>query len=734
MARTNQAHSSDRWLESACIAILLACFTRSATALGGDEKPGHSMYGAAFDEGPRTRPKKLANIGATHFPITTSVPEVQEWFDQGHTLLHSYEYWEAERAFRWCVKLDPGCAMAWWGVARSVGPRSDRFDALIQQAVRRKDTASAHERRYIEAWAKAYQPDLGGAYELRDPEKRDATEALATELEAILLDYPDDVEAKALLVNHAMDKSRRIANEALLREIERVAPDHPGMHHYRIHVWDGEDGRQALASCRVYGRIASGLGHPNHMPGHVFSSMGLWHEAAIWMESATRTELRAMQERGVFAFQYWNYPHNRNYLAYIQEQLGRPAEALAGARDLLAAPYDPDENQPESEDFGLFRQGQVALVRGLLKFERWDEILREGAVPWGQSARDKGWRAYAEALAHIGLGQLVDANEKVAELGKLMDEAEEERDGIQPAYREARAVLRLARGDDLVGFAELLALAEEQARDFQDDPPIDRGSLYTLAGEAFLARGAHALAAQAFEKSLEVVRNDAFALSGLARALHALGKTKEAGQAYGRLLHVWSGAEPELRWLRDARALGLASQPIEASAGEQRVYGEVDLSAIGPIRWQPHAAPELEVFDPEGESVSLSELRDQNVLLVFYLGQQCPHCVEQLAKLGQRAADFERRDTVLLAVSSDSPERNLTALAKSPHPFRFLSDLQHENARRFQAWDDFEELELHATILVDRLGRVRWARVGGEPFMDAEFLLQELDRWKDSAQ
>ena len=83
-----------------------------------DDDPGHSRHGTAFDSGLRQRPWKMEGIGHTHFPITTKVPEVQEWFDQGNTLLHSFWFEEAERSFRWCIKLDPDCAMAYWGLAR----------------------------------------------------------------------------------------------------------------------------------------------------------------------------------------------------------------------------------------------------------------------------------------------------------------------------------------------------------------------------------------------------------------------------------------------------------------------------------------------------------------------------------------------------------------------------------------------------------------------------------------
>ena len=80
---------------------------------------GHSQHGEAFDTGPREKPWPMAGIGVAHFPITTKNPEVQHWFDQGNALLHSFWDYEAERAFRWCLKLEPDNAMAYWGLARA---------------------------------------------------------------------------------------------------------------------------------------------------------------------------------------------------------------------------------------------------------------------------------------------------------------------------------------------------------------------------------------------------------------------------------------------------------------------------------------------------------------------------------------------------------------------------------------------------------------------------------------
>ncbi len=715
---------------------------KTAAGVRDDRQPGHSTRGHAFDEGPRQKPWKMEGIGAVHFPITTSVPEVQAWFDQGLALLHSFQFYEAERSFRWCVELDPECAMAYWGMALTAEDDEERFESLLSEAQRRKDTVSERERLYIEAWVDARVPRLEGRFRERSESGEKERTKLLEGLEAILVRYPDDLEAKSFYALASLDLQARAATDALLQDVFTAAPDHPGAHHYRIHLWDNspEEG-VALESCARYGRIAWDVGHANHMPGHVYSGLGMWREAGLWMESATRVELRQMQERGLLPYDYWNFAHNRNYLCYIQEQQGLVTLALAGARTLLASPTRPPAPKEDGDESGdgepspdyVLSQGLTALVRGLLKFERWDEVLREGAIPWGEGDENTAWRHYAEALAHLGQGDLAAALESAHELDEVAKEAKPEwkKERAERWFREVDALVRLRTGRELEGLSELEELAREQAEAFRhyDDPPDDRALFYDLLGELHLERGSARLAAQCFQEALELVRNDGFALSGLARAEHAQGNTAAAARAWGRLRHVWQHADPDLRWLEAARALGLESERIDESPAPQREYHSESLAKLGPLAWEPFAAPALAALDGAGATVTLAEQRGKNVVLVFYLGGQCVHCVEELAALAARSEDFAALGATILAVSADAPADLAKPEKLSGLALRLLSDPEHVAARAFHAWDDFEDLALHATLLLDRQGRIRWQHVGAKPFADAGFLLEEMKRW-----
>ena len=131
--------------------------------------------------------------------------------------------------------------------------------------------------------------------------------------------------------------------------------------------------------------------------------------------------------------------------------------------------------------------------------------------------------------------------------------------------------------------------------------------------------------------------------------------------------------------------------------------------------------------------MSLEQFRGSNVLLIFYLNDECVHCMEQLKAINGKSEDWSNENTVVLGVSSVSPEKNLESAQLGKLSLRLLSDRDHENARRFASYDDFEELELHSTLLIDTKGRVHWKRTGGKPFADVEFLLQSVKRMNQPA-
>jgi peroxiredoxin/tetratricopeptide (TPR) repeat protein len=693
-------------------------------------KMGHSHLGEPFDVGPRQKPWEMQGIGKVHFPISTKNPEVQKWFDQGITLLHSFWDYEAERAFRWCLKLEPENAMVYWGLAKSTSDK--RSQEFTREAAKRKHTVTERERLYIEALEALNTHDAlrdrGDDYQRRDREYKKV-------LETITVKYPDDMEAKALLALSTMGDSR-YGTELMVREIISKQPDHPGAHHYRIHNWNYHEPEQALASCKRYGEIAPNVGHALHMPGHVYSTAGMWHEAAISMDSATRAEKRTMLDRLTFPFNHWNYGHNRHYLNYIQEQLGMADAAIFGARQLIDAPLDPDHNADNA--YSSHSQGITSMLRACVKFERWQELLDSRTIPWRDIFADKLNKAFAETRAHVGLGQRDKAEVKLAAHQELKKELEKNKNfenvfNIQTLELKGR--IALMRGETLAGLT-LLSQAAEKHFDMQkgdNDPPRYPEVLFNALGRAYLDAKAPDLAVKAFDKALELTRNDIFALTGLIESHNALGHKKEAEAYMARLLFTASGADAGSKLIARAKATGIKAQPKDNSPGKQRTYNSTSLDSYGPNIWEPFPAPTLDAVDSEGKNVTLSQHRGKNVILVFYLGRECLHCMKQLKDIQGKKDEWERLDAAVLAVSGNKPEDNAKNLKSLNLPaVRVLSDSGFANARRYRSYDDFEEMELHSTILIDKKGRVHWARTGGEPFGKMDFLVKQLERMNRS--
>ncbi len=666
-----QRFGLERRLATAAVFICGVSLWAADTEAGDKYRMGHSHVNEVFDSGPRARPVEMKEIGKVHFPITHKNPDAQKWFDQGNTLLHSFWYYEAERAFRWCLKVEPENAMCYFGMARAAG--EERSEQFIKEAVKRKATVSERERMFIEAL------EVRGRTErLRDrnDDYRETNRQYKKKLESICVKYPDDAEARLLLALANMGDSR-YGTEMILREVEAKRPEHPGVHHYRIHNWNYHEPEMALKSSAAYGRIAPNVGHALHMPGHIYATVGMWQEAARAMDAATRVEVRHMHERQVFPFNYWNWGHNRAYLSYIQEELGEADLAIAGARDLLEAPRDPDSNADAT--YSPFSQGMRSLARTLVKFERWKEILDSRTFPWRETKPDQLLKAYVQARAKIGLGNLDEAEKHLKEIEALAKEKELERHQKIMA-KEIRARLAIASGDPLFGLGLLSEAAEAQfeLQKGDNDPPFYPEVLYNALGAAYAKAGSKELSAKAYEKALELTRNDRWALAGLGRA----AKTPEA----------------------------------------ERPYRTGELESFGPARWTPMAAPRLAATNAEGKTVSLEDYRGKNVVVVFYLGRECAHCMKQLR-------DLKKLDVTVLAVSPNSPVVNQeVAKAEGFKNVVLLSDVGNENAKRFLAYDDFEEMELHATIWVDKDGKLRWSRIGGAPFDKLDWLGKELAR------
>jgi peroxiredoxin len=296
--------------------------------------------------------------------------------------------------------------------------------------------------------------------------------------------------------------------------------------------------------------------------------------------------------------------------------------------------------------------------------------------------------------------------------------------------REASAETAL---NELKGCAAQLAGKPKEALElFKKVPSLSKERLaraYLLAGDKAKAED---LAKQAAAAPNEVVP-----LATYVEVLHSCGKTREAGAAFARLRkmsgHIDNLEAPVFRRLAPAaKALGLPAdwrQPAQVAAD----FGErPPLDSIGPFLWRPPAAPSFALREADGKPATLADYRGRPVLVIFYLGHGCVHCVEQLNRFGPKAKEFAGLGISLVAVSPEGPEELKKSRGlyrgQGDFPFRLLSDPKCEAFRTYRAYDDFENLPLHGTFLIDGRGLLRWHDVGPEPFNDVDFVLREAKR------
>ncbi len=316
--------------------------TTSASAVNpAVPAPGHSVHGEAFNDGPRHAAYLMPGMGKIHFPVTAK-GEAQPFIDQGVAQLHSFYYFEAERSFRQAAKLDPTCAMAFWGMAMANVNNEKRAKGFLKEARKRAARINRHETLFLEALETFYKEGAS----LRDRRRN-----YLLGLETIIQEFPADIDARAWLAmvtwqGFGEGIGSRQAVDTVIDTVLQAEPLHPGGHHYRIHLWDGVKPIRAEKSAGLYAKTALGIAHAWHMPGHTYTGLKRYADAAYQQEGSARVDHAYMIRDRVMPFEIHNYAHNNQWLCTSYSHIGRARDAIAVARNLVDQPRDPQKNGP----------------------------------------------------------------------------------------------------------------------------------------------------------------------------------------------------------------------------------------------------------------------------------------------------------------------------------------------------------------------------------------------------
>jgi tetratricopeptide (TPR) repeat protein len=529
--------------------------------------------------------KLLEGMGVTRMPVTTASEEARRFFNQGVSQLHSFWAIEAERSFLQAATLDPDMAMAWWGIAISAaGDHRPAFQlirdpndggrartpagdgsvartvtgAALAPAVRAReaithartlrDRVTPRERLYIDAqWAR------------RNPASTAPDADYIAAMRALVAAYPDDLEARSMLGLALLDgfdtvtkapRGHTTEGLALLEAIVAADDDNFGAHHYLIHGYEGSPTpEKAWRACERYPTLVPNIPHALHMPGHIYAQSDRVADAAAAFTAAAANELSYLSADVLYP--NGHHGHNLHFLVQALNVDGRYRESMLQARQLLSYRETPRERQGSNQR-GTWRQGYFALIKTLVRFERWDDILDGRTIPVYDRAEQRAWRAWAEGLAHSAKGHTAQAEASLDALTKAVAEASATKPPLDVAVLELRATLTARRGDRREGFALFRKAADQElALTYAEPPSYPRPA---AEGWASVAQelGEAEVADVAWREALAREPGSGRALFGRAAALAGLGRAEESRAALARAARAWVRADADLPQLRQS--------------------------------------------------------------------------------------------------------------------------------------------------------------------------------------
>lgn len=506
----------------------------------------------------------LEGLGDLHYAITTSSDAAQRFFDQGLRLVYAFNHAEAVRAFEEASRLDPEAPMPHWGKALALGrnlndsmPRERELQALasLAQAEERRARGNEREQALIDALARRYSTDDDADRPTFDAAWVDAIAAVANR-------FPDDPEAATLHAAAIMNtmpwdywrggepQPGTLAAKELLERVIAAHPDHPGAHHYYIHLMEAREPQLAEPSADALGKLMPAAGHLVHMPAHIYIRVGRYDDAVESNQRAIAADVDYIAQcnaQGLYAVGY--YPHNIHFL-WASATFGGRAELAIETADHLA-----DEVPVELAPTLAFLQNYLATpLFARVRFGRWQEVLDTPRPPAGQTFQTAMWH-YAQGLALAAGSDPRGARRHLKALGKL---------------RRSRELsdlsISFATGSDLVRLTEHLLTGEIQAARgrmgrainemrsavaLQDsfryaEPPSFHYPVRQSLGAVLLEAGNATEAEAVYRRDLEHNPHNGWSLFGLAAALRAQDRKQEADEVEERFVKAWQSADVEL--------------------------------------------------------------------------------------------------------------------------------------------------------------------------------------------
>ncbi len=510
----------------------------------------------AHDHGP----VQLHRVGKVEFPVSCR-ESVEPRLNAAVAMLHSFWYPAAEQAFTDVAREDPGCAMAYWGVAMSryhpLWARPGSKDLEAGWAAVQKARAIGGRKNLERGWisaievfykdyatvdhvtrVKAYEKAMAALHQ-RYPQEREVAIFYALALQGTASALPPDPN---------MVKQKQSA--AILEPIFAKYPDHPGLAHYIIHACDSPPlARRALEAARRYAKIAPASSHALHMPSHIFTRLGMW-EDSIASNLASAAAARKAGDVG-------EELHAKDYLMYAYLQTAQDAKA----KQLLA-----DLTQPGETSYSYF-QGihAVAAMPARFAIERrqWPEAasltLPAQGLPGGRYSWAEANFHFARGLGKARSGKPGEAKPALGKLENCREELLKQKEvnwanQVEIQRRSVAAWIAFAENQPQEGLKMMRAAADLE--DATDKHPVTPGAIVPareLLGEMLMEMSRPAEATKEFEAVLARSPNRFRALYGAARSAELAGELRQARDFYAKLVELAKSGDGDRSEIRQAR-------------------------------------------------------------------------------------------------------------------------------------------------------------------------------------
>ena len=505
-------------------------------------------------------------LGDLHFAITAKNPLAQKFFDQGLRLIYGFNHVEALRSFEEAARLEPSCAMAYWGQALALGPNINDWNprdreamafTAISKAKKLTRNITAREVDFIQAMSTRYN---GKAYDVRD--SLNTTYRIA--MKALSQKYPSDTDALSLYADAIMTSipwnywnkdgspkpmtpDARVALETAIK----LNPNHPGAHHFYIHLVEASNSpSDAIKSASFLETAMPAAGHIVHMPSHIYIRVGDYDKSNTSNIQAVKVDeefLGTSTDQGLYRLGY--YPHNIDFLTYGEMMNGQSSQVILNGNKMIYQMKPFETMMPVFYDFFL-----TSPVVGYVRFGRWNEIL---TLPSPQPGyyHASAFHHFARGTAFLRKGKLFEARRELRMLDSInkLDTLKSIYAFYNSAQQLSNVATQLLKGEILISQKKLeeglrvlqsAVLAEDTLR--YNEPPDWRLPVRHYLGAALLDAGRYAEAEKVFQDDLTKNPENGWSLQGLLQAQQKLGKSRETSSTTSRFQKVWKNADVKI--------------------------------------------------------------------------------------------------------------------------------------------------------------------------------------------